>query len=733
METMKSQSGKNQVETNTAEDMIRGSVEKIIFRAEDSGYTIARIIHEKTGVQTTIVGKLASLNPGETGEFSGEWVNNKKFGRQFQVESYRELRPSTIEGIEKYLSSGMVRGIGAELAGRLVKKFGIDTLDVIDNKPDKLCEVEGIGPKRIEKILSAWDKQKNIRDIMVFLQGEGIGPARAVKIYKTYGNSALEIIKKNPYRLAEDIWGIGFKLADSVARRMGIPEESPLRAEAAVMYILEKALEEGHCYLPVDIIRERAEKLDIPGEVLVKSIDVLINSEKLVREDDNIFPERYYRYEKGVAGYLKIMRNTPPRTLPLNPQESIKLIGNDISFEPSDDQIIAIKTSLTEKVSIITGGPGVGKTTILKAFIEILNKTGRAAALCAPTGRAARRMSESVGREAKTIHRLLEYKPGGGSFTYNRNRKLDYDWIIIDEMSMVDTFLFYHLLSAIEPGTCVLMIGDVDQLPSVGAGQVLKDLIESEMIPVTRLIEVHRQKADSLIIKNAHRINAGSMPFVSNSSNSSKQGEPLVDFYFVECDTPEKTREVLLKTVVERIPRRFRLHPVYDVQVLSPMLKGELGVDSLNNELQKALNQASSHIRGFCIGDKVMQMRNNYDKDVFNGDIGKVCAVDTGNELLRIDFDGKIVDYDYSELDEVKIAYCCTVHKSQGSEFPAVVIPLYTGHFILLQRNLLYTAVTRAKKLVVLVGSKKALAIAVKNNKVAMRYTGMKNKVREIM
>jgi exodeoxyribonuclease V alpha subunit len=715
--------------TNNVEK-IEGSVERIVFRAEDSGYTIARIITGKTGELTTIVGKLASISPGETGEFSGAWVNNKKFGRQFQVESYRELRPSSIEGIEKYLSSGMVKGIGSELAGRLVKRFGVDTLDIIDNQPERLNEVEGIGPKRIEQILSAWDKQKNIRDIMVFLQGEGIGPARAVKIYKTYGSSSLEIIKKNPYRLAEDIWGIGFKLADSVAKRMGIPEESPLRAEAAIMHILDKSSEEGHCYLPSDILREKASKLDIPGEVFDKSLGFLISTEKLVRENEMIFLAKYFRYEKETAEYLKVIKSSPSRSLPLNPEKAINLIGNDGSFQPSPDQLNAIKTSLMEKTSIITGGPGVGKTTILKALVEILNKTGRSAALCAPTGRAARRMSESVGREAKTIHRMLEYKPGTNSFTYNQNRKLDYDWIIIDEMSMVDISLFYHLLSAIESGTCILMIGDVDQLPSVGAGQVLKDLIESETIPVTKLTEVHRQKADSLIIKNAHRINAGNMPLVQQGS---KPGESLVDFYFVECDTPEKTREVLLKTVTERIPHRFRLHPVNDVQVLSPMLKGDLGVESLNRELQKSLNPETSDIRGFRIGDKVMQMRNNYEKDVFNGDIGKVCAVDTRNELLRIDFDGKIVDYDYSELDEIKIAYCCTVHKSQGSEFPAVVIPLYTGHFILLQRNLLYTAVTRAKKLVVLAGSKKALAIAVKNNKVAMRYTDLKNKLREIL
>jgi exodeoxyribonuclease V alpha subunit len=715
------------VEPVDSVEKIRGTVERIVFRAEDTGYTVARITTDNTDSPLTVVGKLASLNTGETGEFSGKWTNNKKFGRQFQVESYRELRPSSVEGIEKYLGSGMVRGIGPELACRLVKKFGADTLDVIDNSPGRLREVEGIGPKRIGMITSAWDTQKNIRDIMVFLQGEGIGPARAVKIYRKYGNQAIDIIRRNPYRLAEDIWGIGFKLADSVAKRMGIPEKSPLRASAATLYILDKASEEGHCYLPTAEIVERAvKKLGIPEDVLLESVDSLTKDGKLVQEDDNIFLSSFFNYEKGIAGYLKIIRDTPSRSLPLDPEGSILLINNNSGFEPSNDQIMAINTSLSEKISIITGGPGVGKTTILKALVDILRKTGQNAALCAPTGRAARRMTESIGMEAKTIHRLLEYKPANNSFSYNHNRKLDYDWIIVDETSMVDTPLFFHLLSAIEPGSRILLVGDVDQLPSVGPGQVLRDLIDAEKIPVTKLTEIHRQKTGSLIIKNAHRINNGRMP---TTTQSHPDENALVDFYFVECDTPERTREILLKTVIERIPKRFGFHPVDDVQVLSPMIKGELGVDALNRELRENLNPGTPIAGGLSMADKVMQIRNNYDKDVFNGDLGRVCGVDSINQQLRINFDGKIVDYDYSELDEIRPAYCCTVHKSQGSEFPAVVVPLYTGHFILLQRNLLYTAITRAKKLVVLVGSKKALAIAIKNNKVSQRYTGLRKKL----
>lgn len=704
---------------------ITGTVERVIFHAPDTGYTVASVAPEDNGSPVVVVGKIASLQEGERGKFTGKWVENPRYGRQFQVKSYQELRHSTIEGIEKYLSSGMIKGIGPQLARRLVKKFGIDTLDVIDENPGRLREVEGIGKHRLEKIKSAWIQQKNVRDAMVFLRAHGIGPRRSVRIYKKYGNRVREIISKNPYRLAEEVWGIGFKRADKIARNLGFEKQSPQRARAGVIHVLNRASDNGHCFLPIKELLKKCRDLEIPTDLVQESLEELISQKRLVKSGEKIYLSHLYYCEERIAEKLASMIKYKSSTLFNDAGEDLEAVFDMFDLKLSPGQKKAVRTALGSNVSIITGGPGVGKTTILKILVDILVKRGEKIALCAPTGRAARRMSESVGMEAKTIHRLLRYKPGENDFQHNQANPLLYDWVIIDETSMVDTPLFYNLTRALLDRTRLLMVGDVDQLPSVGPGMVLKDLINSGVIPTIRLVEIFRQEEGSLIIRNAHRINRGKLPVISQNTKK------LSNFYFIPCDEPGKINDLILKTVSSRIPERFKMDPVEDVQVLSPMKKSKLGVQSLNNDLQNLLNPGKPVMGSLKIGDKVLQVRNNYDKEVYNGDIGIVVAADPETRKVVVDFDGNLVQYENFELDEIILAYACTVHKSQGSEFPAVVMPLYTGHYILLQRNLLYTAVTRAKKLVVLIGSRKALAIAVKNNRVQQRHTGLKEKLRE--
>lgn len=704
-------------------------IERVVFHAQDTGFTVARIKLRGKSELETAVGKMASLNPGESVELTGKWINNKKFGKQFQVESYMPLKPGTLLGIEKYLGSGLIKGIGPVYAGKLVEKFGMETLDIIDNQPERIREVEGIGKRRAGMILEAWREQKNIRRVMVFLQGHGVGPIRAVKIFKTYGDQAVELIRDNPYRLADDIWGIGFKIADGVAQKIGFALDSPHRARAAILHVLNDASGEGHCFLPWKDLQEICcEKMQVPPPVLEEAFNRLLLEERVISEGQAVYLKWLYFSEMQAAKNLAILSKAPPPRKLIDPDLAVDWVSGQIDMKLSPGQAEALKLALSGGVSIITGGPGVGKTTILKALVTILRRARWEVTLCAPTGRAAKRMTETVGLEAKTIHRLLKYKPGENKFEYDGSSRLNTDCVIVDEMSMVDIGLFNNLLTAIPPGAGLIMVGDVDQLPSVGAGMALRDLIDSGRIPTARLTEIFRQHENSLIIKNAHRVNRGEYPI-----SPGEEAGALSDFYFVNCEDPAKIEEIIIKTVTGRIPARFGFDPIEDVQVISPMAKRGLGAQVLNDRLQEVLNpgpvELTSYGRAFKTGDKVMQIRNNYDKEVFNGDMGRIVSINGDMQFLQVNFDGSLVEYDFSELDEIVLAYACTVHKSQGSEFPAVVMPLYTGHFILLQRNLLYTALTRAKKLAVMVGSRKALGIAIGNDKIVKRHTRLKERI----
>ena len=728
----------NRISNNITEVMeqksetVTGIIHKIVFQSQDTGFTVARLKVKNQSDPVTIVGKIAGLDEGKTVELSGKWITHKKFGRQLQVETFLELKPGTLLGIEKYLGSGIVPGIGPKFARRIVQKFGLETLDVIENNPELIREVEGIGKKRAGQILKSWNSQKNLRNTMIFLQGHGIGPARATRIFKKYGENTIGLVQENPYRLAEDIWGIGFKVADEIAGNLGIDKNSSQRAGAAIKFALTQAAEDGHCFLELNQLLEICHSsLNVPYPVLLPQLDNLITENKLIFDEDSVYLKRYYYSEKKSAEALSAIMNAPSDQYRADPDSAVKWVQNAIGMKLSQSQKEAVKMALKNKVTVITGGPGVGKTTILKALVTILRKAGYAVSLCAPTGRAAKRMAEAVGIEAKTIHRLLKYKPMENKFEYDGSCQLNTDCVIVDEMSMVDITLFYNLLVAIPPKAKVVMVGDVDQLPSVGAGMVLKDLIESGVIPTSNLTEIFRQKQDSLIIKNSHLINKGEFPIIPSYSSGK-----LLDFYFILSEDPEKIGELIMKTVTERIPRRFGLDPIGDIQVISPMAKRVLGAKILNEQLQEAQNKnpvlISTLGRDFRIDDKVMQIRNNYELEVYNGDIGRIQEINAKTETLTVNFDGRPVEYDLSKIDELVLAYACTVHKSQGSEFPAVVMPLYTGHYILLQRNLLYTAITRAKKLVVLVGSRKALGIAISNNKVVERNSRLRFRLKEM-
>ena len=710
--------------------IIHGLLERITYHNGENDFVVAKLREKDRKELTTIVGNLSGINPGESLKLTGQWVRNKKFGEQFQVETFEVMIPATLVGIQKYLASGLIRGIGPIMSERIVQKFGLDTLEVIEKKPERLSEVEGIGSKRVSMIKEAWVEQREIKEIMIFLQGHGVSASYSAKIYKQYGNQSIEIVRENPYRLARDLYGTGFITADKIAQHLGIDRNSLVRAKAGLIYVLNQLTEDGHVYYPEDqLIHKAREILHVDEEVISQAVRELSKEKEIFLEnldpEGNLkaaYPAPLYTAETGVAQRLINLKESPSNIRPIHPEKAIEWVQQKLSIELAQGQEKAVLQAATSKVLIITGGPGTGKTTIITAVLRIFQQLRLRILLAAPTGRAAKRMNEATGWEAKTIHRLLEYSLHKGGFKKDQDNLLDADVVIIDEASMIDTLLMYHLLKAIPPHAHLILVGDVDQLPSVGPGNVLKDIIKSGRFTVVMLSEIFRQAQESMIVVNAHKINEGQLPVLGEIDKRQE-----ADFQFIQEENPEKILQMILDLCSERIPTEFRYHPLREIQVLTPMHKGTIGVTNLNIELQKRLNPGTSGIsRGtwnFGLGDKVMQIVNNYDKDVFNGDIGWISKIDAEEKEVTIDFDGRAVLYDYSELDEIVLAYAVSVHKSQGSEYPVVILPVVTQHYLLLQRNLIYTGITRAKKRVVLIGTKKALAIAIRNNKPQRRYT----------
>lgn len=736
---------------------LAGEVVRITYYNAENGYTVLRFRPHRGQKQSvagrdlegliTVVGNLPELAPGENVVLEGDYRTHAKHGLQLYASKCQKTLPATLSGIERYLGSGLIKGIGPQLAKRIVNYFKKDTLDIIEEAPAKLQEVPGIGKDRTEKIIKAWEEQRQIKEIMIFLHGHQITTNLAVKIYKTYGSDALKVVKENPYQLERDIFGVGFKTADRIARNLGLPMDHPSRVEAGNIFVLNELVQDGHVYLPVNELIDRASSLlEVTPELVKDGLERLSKNERvkltteimeplasnegqsLIREPQTayaesiVYPASLYHCETSVSRKIVQLQ-----------QRSIGAWQASFSLDDqylSAEQKSALEKSLNFPVSVLTGGPGTGKTTCLKSLIQLLEANDLRYALASPTGRAAKRLSLATGRSASTIHRLLGFTPNKG-FQHHEGNPLKIDFLVIDEASMLDIVLTYHLLSALKPGTHVLFVGDVDQLPSVGAGDVLRDIINSGTVPVSRLSKIYRQEQDSLIIHNAHRINQGKYPIFSQS----KQG----DFYLFPAQDAETAADWILELVSSRIPKTFGLDPMEDIQVLVPMYRGAAGVDALNNLLQKELNPPGSKKsearlfgRVLRVGDKVMQIRNNYDKETYNGDIGSVKKIDRINQTIKVSLDNlREVEYDFSEADELVHAFAITVHKSQGSEFPAVVMPVLTQHYIMLQRNLLYTGVTRAKSLCVLVGNAKALRIGINNNQVAKRNSLLEKRIRQ--
>jgi exodeoxyribonuclease V alpha subunit len=714
-------------------ETISGVVERITFHNEDNGYVVLRVVAPKHRDVVTIVGNLSSVVAGEYIEACGAWVNDKTHGLQFKADELKTTPPHTAEGIAKYLGSGLIKGIGPTYAKRIVELFGEKTLDVIDRSPTFLSEVKGIGPQRLERIRRSWQEQRGVREIMVFLNSYGVGTARAVRIYKEYGDRSIELVKSNPYRLTTDIWGIGFKTADELATRLGMPKDSPLRARAAIRHVLKELSTNGHVGYPEPAVVDETMRLtDIPPEIIQQAIETGRQEDEFVRDrfpaatpqtaEEWLFLKPLFLAEVGVARAIRALARGDHPLPEIEIDAALAWVEKRMGIELATTQREAVEAATQDKVLVITGGPGVGKTTIVRGLIEIFAAKGKRIALAAPTGRAAKRLAESTDREARTIHRLLEFDPGIGGFRRDRDNCLDADLLVVDEASMVDVVLMNQLLRAVPDWCCVVFVGDVDQLPSVGPGTVLRDLIDSGIVRVVRLTHIFRQAEASYIVRAAHAINAGHEPESAPNATG--------DFFIVEADTPEAITERIIAMVRDRIPARFGLDPFRDVQILAPMNKAELGVNSLNQRLQEVLNppipggkEIERFGRTYRVGDKVIQVRNNYQKEVFNGDIGRLAAIDAVDQEIRVNFDGREIAYDFNELDELSLAFACSIHKAQGSEYPAVVIPLHTQHYVMLQRNLLYTGVTRGKKLVVIVGSRKALWIAVQKQDTVFRYS----------
>jgi exodeoxyribonuclease V alpha subunit len=711
-------------------ESLSGLIERVTFFNEENGWAVLKVKAKGHRDQVTVLGSLPSVSAGEWVTAEGRWVQDREFGLQFRAEMLNSTAPTTKEGIEKYLGSGMVKGIGPVYAKKLVAKFGEQIFEVIETASARLEELEGIGPKRRKRIKDAWAEQKVIRQIMVFLHSNGVSTSRAVRIYKTYGENAIEKVQANPYALAKDIHGIGFKTADQIAQKIGIPVDSLIRACAGLSHVLIEATGEGHCALPLELLKDEACKLLlVDDKIVAEALERTLAGKDLVKETINgqelIFLPHLKRAEEIIAGRIKNLAASPSTFPAIDFDKAVDWCREKTGKELAPSQRDALKLALTSRALVITGGPGVGKTTLVNTVLLILRAKKVNCLLCAPTGRAAKRLSETTGVEAKTIHRLLEVQPATGSFGRNEGNPLDCDLLVVDETSMVDVTLMANLLRALPPKASLLLVGDIDQLPSVGPGMVLRHVIESKVVPVVRLTEVFRQAAHSRIITNAHRINEGQMPEIPTKGRES-------DFFFIDRDEPEQISATLVEMVKTRIPAKFRLDAIRDVQVLCPMNRGSLGIRELNVRLQNELNPVRAGEPmvekfgwQFRSRDKVIQTENDYDKDVFNGDIGQIAKIDPVEREVTIRFDQREIVYDYGELDEISLAYAITIHKSQGSEFPAIVTPLAMQQYMLLQRNLVYTGITRGKKLVVLIGQRKALAMAVKNNRTENRFSGL--------
>ena len=712
-------------------DTITGHIERITFQNAENGYTVARLQEPKKKELTTVVGTMTSVQVGETLRCQGYWKNDPKFGFQFIVQDYQVTQPATIRGIKKYLASGMIKGVGKHFAEQIVNKYGDKTLDVIDQTPDVLREdIDGIGPKRIEKIKQGWAEQKAIREVMTFLMGYGISPTYAQKVFKTYGDDSIKIIKDNPYQLARDIWGIGFKTADQTAQKLGIKKESNIRIDAGVEYALHQISDEGHTCFPVDKFLEKAQELLEVDANLIAARLAHIEQEKRIIIAPLIIDEKpvacvwlqlFHVCEEGIGKELKRIKKGASNLRDVKIKEAVNWAEKKLNIQLAENQRLAVGTSLSEKIHIVTGGPGTGKSTITKVILLVSHQLTSKIMLAAPTGRAAKRMAEITGMPASTIHTLLEFDFSDSGFKRGRENPLDCDLLIVDEASMIDTVLMYNLLKAVPTTARLILVGDVDQLPSVGAGSVLNDLMDSEKIPITRLKEIFRQAANSKIITNAHKVNAGEFPDISNKKDS--------DFFFMEQEDSEKIPALICQLVDARLPKAYKFDPFLDIQVLSPMNKGIIGNRNLNEVLQNQLNPSYEPLvklgRTFHVNDKVMQLRNNYDLEVFNGDVGYIRHIDREEHELIVEIDGRDIIYDFTDLDQLTLAYSVSIHKYQGSECPCIIIPIHTSHYMMLYRNLIYTGITRGKKLVILVGSKKALYMAVRNDKAVKRFTGL--------
>ncbi|WP_157253689.1 SF1B family DNA helicase RecD2 [Nonomuraea typhae] len=718
-------------------------LERVTYADETSGYTIARVATERSGNELlTVVGPLLGAQVGESLRMTGRWTSHPRYGRQFEVWSYTTVLPATVQGIQRYLGSGLIKGIGPKMAERIVGHFGTDTLEVIEKEPERLVEVPGLGPKRTKMIAAAWEEQKVIKEVMIFLQGVGVSTSIAVRIYKQYGDKSVEVVKTRPYQLADDVWGIGFKTADTIAQAVGIPHDSPERVKAGLRYTLSQAADDGHCYLPApNLVGDAVKILDVPADLVAACLDESAAADEVVREEipagENTVPAVYlvpfHRAEISLAAGLNaLLRNGHDRLksfAEVDWERAETWLQSQTGAELAAEQRQAVRLALTEKVAVLTGGPGCGKSFTVRSVVLLARAKRARVILAAPTGRAAKRLAELTGHEATTVHRLLQLRPGGEA-TFDRDNPLDADLVVVDEASMLDLLLANKLVKAIAPGTHLLFVGDVDQLPSVGAGEVLKDLLAAEEIPRVRLTQIFRQAAESGVVVNAHRVNSGRHPVL----------EGMQDFFLFPCEEPEEIAQMTVDVVARRIPRKFRLNPRRDIQVLAPMHRGAAGAGALNMALQEALTPSREDLperryggRVFRVGDKVTQLRNNYDKGaagVFNGTVGVVEAISPDDHKLTVLTDeDEHVDYSFDELDELAHAYAVSIHRSQGSEYPCVVVPLATSAWMMLQRNLLYTAITRAKKLVVIVGSRRALGQAIRTRGAGRRHTGLTHRL----